>query len=274
MLGERMSRPARACCCTSVLALVLATGCGSSGPTARRRAQIVAASQAPWQAVNKRDARGFCASVTPTLWTQLLRFDAAVTAVEGPGLCQQEAAGQIRSGRLGWVANAALKEQDPRRVVRLTISGSRATLTFRGQPVTLRQDNGGRRGGGPGQQTLTIAVPAKALVEVDLVADDHRRWRVTAVTSTQIPRTAISSAGKPLSGFSETFYAYVSQANSNGSAFAGYTGSTVAERSRVDFLAQVFELSYALQVAEPPRPRVSRSTRPQRGETAATSTRR
>jgi K+-transporting ATPase ATPase A chain len=36
-------------------------------------------------------------------------------------------------------------------------------------------------------------------------------------------RASIFSPGKP-QGFSETFYAYLSQANNNGSAFAGYTG--------------------------------------------------
>jgi potassium-transporting ATPase potassium-binding subunit len=36
-------------------------------------------------------------------------------------------------------------------------------------------------------------------------------------------RVSIFSPGKP-QGFSETFYAYLSQANNNGSAFAGYTG--------------------------------------------------
>ena len=36
-------------------------------------------------------------------------------------------------------------------------------------------------------------------------------------------RASIFSPGKP-QAFSETFYAYLSQANNNGSAFAGYTG--------------------------------------------------
>lgn len=168
-----------------------------------------------------------------------------------------------------------LKEQDPRRVVRLTVSGARAMITFRGRTVTLRQDNGGRRGGGGSrEEMLTIAVPTKGLVAAELVLGGDRLWRVAAVTSTQLPQTPISSAGKPVPGFSETFYAYLSQTNSNGSAFAGYAGDTLPERSRLDFVAQVFELSDALQAGESPRPRTSRSTRSQRGRTATTPTRR
>ena len=37
-------------------------------------------------------------------------------------------------------------------------------------------------------------------------------------------RASISTLGKGPQGFSESFYAYLSQANNNGSAFAGYTG--------------------------------------------------
>jgi potassium-transporting ATPase potassium-binding subunit len=37
-------------------------------------------------------------------------------------------------------------------------------------------------------------------------------------------RASISALGKGPQGFSESFYAYLSQANNNGSAFAGYTG--------------------------------------------------
>jgi K+-transporting ATPase ATPase A chain len=37
-------------------------------------------------------------------------------------------------------------------------------------------------------------------------------------------RASISTLGKGPQGFSETFYAYLSQSNNNGSAFAGYTG--------------------------------------------------
>jgi hypothetical protein len=171
-------------------------------------------------------------------------------------------------------ANAVLKEQDPRRIVRLTVSGARAMITFRGRTVTPRQDDGGRRGGGGSREEMfTIAVPTKARVEVDLVLEGDRLCHVAAVTSTQFPRTAISSAGKPVPGFSDTFYAYLSQTNSNGSAFAGYTGDTSPERSRLDFVAQVFELSDTLQAGESPRPRASRSTRSQRGQTGPPPTR-
>jgi K+-transporting ATPase ATPase A chain len=37
-------------------------------------------------------------------------------------------------------------------------------------------------------------------------------------------RASISELGKGPQGFSESFYAYLSQANNNGSALAGYTG--------------------------------------------------
>ena len=43
-------------------------------------------------------------------------------------------------------------------------------------------------------------------------------------TATSAGRASISSLGTGPQGFSETFYAYLSQANNNGSAFAGYTG--------------------------------------------------
>ncbi len=44
-------------------------------------------------------------------------------------------------------------------------------------------------------------------------------------TATQAGKASISQgAGKGPQGFSESFYAYLSQANNNGSAFAGYTG--------------------------------------------------
>ena len=42
--------------------------------------------------------------------------------------------------------------------------------------------------------------------------------------ATSAGRASISSAGVGPQGFSESFYAYLSQANNNGSAFAGYTG--------------------------------------------------
>ncbi len=42
--------------------------------------------------------------------------------------------------------------------------------------------------------------------------------------ATQAGRASISAAATGPQGFSESFYAYLSQANNNGSAFAGYTG--------------------------------------------------
>jgi K+-transporting ATPase ATPase A chain len=43
-------------------------------------------------------------------------------------------------------------------------------------------------------------------------------------TADKAGRTSISANATGPQGFSETFYAYLSQANNNGSAFAGYTG--------------------------------------------------
>ncbi len=43
-------------------------------------------------------------------------------------------------------------------------------------------------------------------------------------TASRAGRASISTAATGPQGFSETFYAYLSQANNNGSAFAGYTG--------------------------------------------------
>ena len=43
-------------------------------------------------------------------------------------------------------------------------------------------------------------------------------------TATKSGRASISTAATGPQGFSETFYAYLSQANNNGSAFGGYTG--------------------------------------------------
>ena len=43
-------------------------------------------------------------------------------------------------------------------------------------------------------------------------------------TASSAGRASISAVGVGPQGFSETFYAYLSQANNNGSAFAGYTG--------------------------------------------------
>ncbi len=45
-----------------------------------------------------------------------------------------------------------------------------------------------------------------------------------ATASSSARAASISSVGVGPQGFSETFYAYLSQANNNGSAFAGYTG--------------------------------------------------
>ena len=45
----------------------------------------------------------------------------------------------------------------------------------------------------------------------------------TASRSARALSISANAAGSP-QGFSETFYAYLSQANNNGSAFAGYTG--------------------------------------------------
>ena len=43
-------------------------------------------------------------------------------------------------------------------------------------------------------------------------------------TASSAGRASISSVGSGPQGFSESLYAYLSQANNNGSAFAGYTG--------------------------------------------------
>jgi K+-transporting ATPase ATPase A chain len=43
-------------------------------------------------------------------------------------------------------------------------------------------------------------------------------------TASKSGRVSISAGATGPQGFSETFYAYLSQANNNGSAFAGYTG--------------------------------------------------
>jgi K+-transporting ATPase ATPase A chain len=43
-------------------------------------------------------------------------------------------------------------------------------------------------------------------------------------TASRAGRASISAVGSGPQGFSESFYAYLSQANNNGSAFAGYTG--------------------------------------------------
>jgi len=57
-----------------------------------------------------------------------------------------------------------------------------------------------------------LLTPLSALFSTALATADHAG------------RTSISAAATGPQGFSETFYAYLSQANNNGSAFAGYTG--------------------------------------------------
>jgi K+-transporting ATPase ATPase A chain len=57
-----------------------------------------------------------------------------------------------------------------------------------------------------------LITPLSALLSTALATADHDG------------RASISSLGAGPQGFSETFYAYLSQANNNGSAFAGYTG--------------------------------------------------
>ena len=49
----------------------------------------------------------------------------------------------------------------------------------------------------------------------------------SVATTSFISRASIFAAGPQ--GFSETLYAYLSQANNNGSALAGYTGVTFAD---------------------------------------------
>ncbi|HTU30611.1 MAG TPA: potassium-transporting ATPase subunit KdpA [Solirubrobacteraceae bacterium] len=66
--------------------------------------------------------------------------------------------------------------------------------------------------------------------EIKLVAVGLLLTPLAALFSTalavasQAGRASISAVGKGPQGFSETLYAYLSQANNNGSAFAGYTG--------------------------------------------------
>ncbi|HEV3229109.1 MAG TPA: potassium-transporting ATPase subunit KdpA [Solirubrobacteraceae bacterium] len=59
-----------------------------------------------------------------------------------------------------------------------------------------------------------LITPLSALLATSLATADHN-GRASITTA--------AGSGKP-QGFSETFYAYLSQANNNGSAFAGYTG--------------------------------------------------
>jgi potassium-transporting ATPase potassium-binding subunit len=66
--------------------------------------------------------------------------------------------------------------------------------------------------------------------EIKLVSLGLLLTPLTALLSTALAtaehagRASISANGAGPQGFSETFYAYLSQANNNGSAFAGYTG--------------------------------------------------
>jgi potassium-transporting ATPase potassium-binding subunit len=66
--------------------------------------------------------------------------------------------------------------------------------------------------------------------EIKLVAIGLLLTPLAALFSTALAvashagRASISAVGKGPQGFSETLYAYLSQANNNGSAFAGYTG--------------------------------------------------
>src|SRR5581483_7978960 len=65
------------------------------------------------------------------------------------------------------------------------------------------------------------------LVAIGLLITPLSALFTTALaTATKAGRASIDTAvtGKGPQGFSETFYAYLSQANNNGSAFAGYTG--------------------------------------------------
>jgi K+-transporting ATPase ATPase A chain len=66
--------------------------------------------------------------------------------------------------------------------------------------------------------------------EIKLVALGLLVTPLTALLATSLAiadpagRASISTAATGPQGFSETFYAYLSQADNNGSAFAGYTG--------------------------------------------------
>jgi K+-transporting ATPase ATPase A chain len=65
------------------------------------------------------------------------------------------------------------------------------------------------------------------LVAIGLLITPLSALFTTALaTASKAGRASIDTAvtGKGPQGFSETFYAYLSQANNNGSAFAGYTG--------------------------------------------------
>ena len=74
---------------------------------------------------------------------------------------------------------------------------------------------------GEGDQARRPRHPDHAAGGAVLHGAGHRQSRRARVDL----RSALSKAGgNTPQGFSETFYAYLSQANNNGSAFAGYTG--------------------------------------------------
>ena len=52
----------------------------------------------------------------------------------------------------------------------------------------------------------------------------HRAWR--SASNAGRASISVAASGSP-QGFSETLYAYLSQANNNGSAFAGYTAAII-----------------------------------------------
>jgi K+-transporting ATPase ATPase A chain len=64
----------------------------------------------------------------------------------------------------------------------------------------------------------------KLVVLALLITPLSALFSTSLATASAAGRASISSAGVGPQGFSETFYAYLSQANNNGSALAGYTG--------------------------------------------------
>ncbi len=69
-------------------------------------------------------------------------------------------------------------------------------------------------------ESREIKLVAVGLLVTPLMALFATAW----ATASRSGRASISSAATGPQGFSETFYAYLSQANNNGSAFAGYGG--------------------------------------------------
>ena len=71
-------------------------------------------------------------------------------------------------------------------------------------------------------------IEAREIKLVSIGSADDAAWRRCSRQLWRPPahagRASISAVGVGPQGFSETFYAYLSQANNNGSAFAGYTG--------------------------------------------------